>query len=184
MFGVVPKPLWEKRATPDERNRSRRRCAAPFACQGTGQAGRLMIIDAAPGTVDPRTIEIHGFDRAEHLDVTLGARVRRSRSSRRRTCTSTHAGGFTVKDASGPSGRSSPCTLHREPGEGRCDAYAQGNRASYSRRTSSRCTTRAWWISLDGARTWRPVTGRRTGGLRFHQIVHIESGEDGGNAVT
>src|SRR5450759_4501063 len=68
MFGVVPKPLWEKRAPPDERNRITLGMR-PLLVRGE----RLMLIDAGAGDkMDPKSADIYGLDRRENLDVALG----------------------------------------------------------------------------------------------------------------
>src|SRR4029077_17130 len=68
MFGVVPKPLWEKRAPADERNRITLGMR-PLLIR---DAKRLMIIDAGIGDkMDAKNAEIYGLDRRESLDVTM-----------------------------------------------------------------------------------------------------------------
>src|SRR5262245_29728665 len=69
MFGVVPKPLWEKRAPADDRNRVTM-SMRPLLVRGE----RLMIIDAGAGEkMDPKLQEIYGFERSESLDASLAA---------------------------------------------------------------------------------------------------------------
>jgi len=68
MFGVVPKPLWEKRAPADDRNRIRLGMR-PLLVRGSTQT---LIIDAGiGGKMDPKSIDIYGVDRARHLDHAL-----------------------------------------------------------------------------------------------------------------
>jgi glyoxylase-like metal-dependent hydrolase (beta-lactamase superfamily II) len=67
MFGVVPKPLWERRAPADERNRIRLGLR-PLLVRGK----KTMIIDAGIGAkMDAKSVEIYGIDRARNLDHTL-----------------------------------------------------------------------------------------------------------------
>jgi len=70
MFGVVPKPLWVKRTTPDDRNR------IPLGLRPllirTG--GRNVLIDAGIGEkMSPKDVDIYAMDRRTHLDHSLAA---------------------------------------------------------------------------------------------------------------
>lgn len=68
MFGVVPKPLWEKRAPADERNRIRLGLR-PLLVRS---AATTMIIDAGIGDkMDEKSVAIYGIDRARNLDHAL-----------------------------------------------------------------------------------------------------------------
>jgi glyoxylase-like metal-dependent hydrolase (beta-lactamase superfamily II) len=61
MFGVVPRPLWEKRAPPDERHR------IPLAmrCLLVEHPDGLVLIDTALGNKEPaRFLEIYGVENA------------------------------------------------------------------------------------------------------------------------
>jgi glyoxylase-like metal-dependent hydrolase (beta-lactamase superfamily II) len=67
MFGIVPKPLWEKRAPADDQNRIRL-AMRPLLVRGA----RTMIIDAGIGDkMDEKSARIYGLDRARHLDHSL-----------------------------------------------------------------------------------------------------------------
>jgi glyoxylase-like metal-dependent hydrolase (beta-lactamase superfamily II) len=70
MFGVVPKPLWEKRAPADERNR------IPLGLRPllvrTGD--RTVLIDAGIGDkMSEKETDIYAIDRRRHLDHSLAA---------------------------------------------------------------------------------------------------------------
>jgi glyoxylase-like metal-dependent hydrolase (beta-lactamase superfamily II) len=68
MFGVVPKPLWEKRAPADEKNRILLGLR-PLIVRGTAQT---MIIDAGIGAkMDAKSTAIYGIDRLRNLDHSL-----------------------------------------------------------------------------------------------------------------
>jgi glyoxylase-like metal-dependent hydrolase (beta-lactamase superfamily II) len=68
MFGVVPKPLWERRAPADDRNRIHLGMR-PLLVRGST---RTLIIDAGiGGKMDPKSVEIYGIDRDRNLDHTL-----------------------------------------------------------------------------------------------------------------
>lgn len=70
MFGVVPKPLWEKRAPADERNRILLGLR-PLLVKTPDQ---LVLIDAGIGDkMRPKDADIYGLDRTTHLDHSLAA---------------------------------------------------------------------------------------------------------------
>src|SRR4051794_1783508 len=67
MFGVVPKPLWERVAPPDARNRIRMGMR-PLLVRGD----KTLLIDAGCGDkLDQKSADIYGFDRSRHLDHAL-----------------------------------------------------------------------------------------------------------------
>jgi glyoxylase-like metal-dependent hydrolase (beta-lactamase superfamily II) len=101
MFGVVPKPLWEKRAPSDERNRIRLGLR-PLLVRGQKQT---MIIDAGiGGKMDDKSVEIYAIDRSRNLDDALAGEGL-SREDIDIVLAShlhfDHAGGFTTRRASG-----------------------------------------------------------------------------------
>jgi glyoxylase-like metal-dependent hydrolase (beta-lactamase superfamily II) len=68
MFGVVPKPLWEKRAPADASNRIELGLRPLLVRTG----GQTVLIDAGIGSkMRPKEIEIYGIDRRRHLDHAL-----------------------------------------------------------------------------------------------------------------
>ena len=68
MFGVVPKPLWEKKAPPDDRNRILLGMRPLVVEAGWGQ----MIIDCGAGDkMDAKSADIFALDRRRHLDHAL-----------------------------------------------------------------------------------------------------------------
>jgi methylmalonyl-CoA epimerase len=69
MFGVVPKPLWERKASPDARNRILLGMRPLVVEAGWGR----MIIDCGAGDkMDAKLADIYALDRARHLDHALG----------------------------------------------------------------------------------------------------------------
>ena len=67
MFGVVPKPLWERRAPADQRNRILLGLR-PLLVRGE----KTMIIDGGIGDkMDAKLVEIYGIDRNRSLDDSL-----------------------------------------------------------------------------------------------------------------
>lgn len=79
MFGVVPRPLWEKPCPPDERNRIELACN----CLLIRAAGDLTLIDTGCGDrFTPREQEIFSFDLALSIEKALAqAGVRREEIS-------------------------------------------------------------------------------------------------------
>lgn len=70
MFGVVPKPLWVKRAAADERNR----IALGLRPLLVTIDGRRVLIDAGVGDkMSERDADIYALDRTRHLDHALAA---------------------------------------------------------------------------------------------------------------
>jgi len=68
MFGVVPKPLWEKRAPADERNRISLGLRPLLVRTGD----HTVLIDAGIGDkMSEKETEIYAIDRREHLDHSL-----------------------------------------------------------------------------------------------------------------
>jgi glyoxylase-like metal-dependent hydrolase (beta-lactamase superfamily II) len=104
MFGVVPKPLWEKRAPADERNRIRLGMRPLLVRAGSGQ-GTTMIIDAGMGDkMDEKSVAIYGVDRARNLDHSLadaGVGADDIDIVLASHLHFDHAGGFTVRGAGG-----------------------------------------------------------------------------------
>jgi glyoxylase-like metal-dependent hydrolase (beta-lactamase superfamily II) len=74
LFGIVPRPLWEKAFTPDVRNRVR--LAARCLLAIDEGAGRVVLVDDGMGDKwDPRRAEIYGLERAGGgLEAALAAR--------------------------------------------------------------------------------------------------------------
>jgi glyoxylase-like metal-dependent hydrolase (beta-lactamase superfamily II) len=179
MFGVVPKPLWEKRAPADERNRITLGMR-PLLVRGE----RLMIIDAGAGdTMDPKNAAIYALDRAQNLDVTL-ARAGVSADAIEIVLAShlhfDHAGGFTSRE---PDGTMSPRFVNARymVNEGEWEDAThphERNRASYMPHNFLPLHDAGVIDFRRGDQPIMPgVRVRRTGGhTRFHQIVYLESG--------
>ncbi len=70
MFGVIPKPLWERRIPADDRNRITLGLR-PLLVRTDRET---MLIDAGVGDqMGPKDAEIYALDRARHLDHALAA---------------------------------------------------------------------------------------------------------------
>lgn len=180
MFGVVPKPLWEKRLPADDRNR------IPMAMRPLLVRGeRMMIIDAGAGDkMEAKLEEIYAFEKSESLDASLTA-VGVSAEDVEIVLAShlhfDHAGGFTRKD---PSGQVIPrfprARYHASRGEYEDAAHPhERNRASYFAENYVPLQEAGVLQFWDTDRTIMPgVRVRRTGGhTRCHSIVYLESGE-------
>ena len=68
MFGVVPRPLWEKKAPPDDRNRIQM-AMRPLLVEGDW--GRMIIDCGAGDKMDAKQRDIYALDRTRHLDHAL-----------------------------------------------------------------------------------------------------------------
>ncbi|MSO55455.1 MAG: methylmalonyl-CoA epimerase [Acidobacteria bacterium] len=69
MFGVIPKPLWEKKAPPDERNRIRMAMRCLLV-----RGARTMLIDAGAGDkLSAKQADIYRFERDSNLSHSLQA---------------------------------------------------------------------------------------------------------------
>jgi glyoxylase-like metal-dependent hydrolase (beta-lactamase superfamily II) len=115
MFGVVPKPLWEKRAPADERNRItlglRPLVVRPSTgsgqgpSTGSGQGGWTLIIDGGVGDkMDAKNAAIYGLDRAHDLDRSLASAGLSAEDVDIALATHLHfdhVGGFTVRTEAG-----------------------------------------------------------------------------------
>jgi glyoxylase-like metal-dependent hydrolase (beta-lactamase superfamily II) len=179
MFGVVPKPLWEARTSADARNR------IPLAMRPLLVKGaRLMIIDAGAGDKMPAKLEeIYGFEKAESLDRSLTA-VGLSAADVDIVLAShlhfDHAGGFTVRDASGallPRFPKARYVINAGEWEDATHPHER-NRASYFDE-NYRPLQEAGVVDFTtgDAEIMPGVRVRCTGGhTRWHQIVYLESG--------
>jgi glyoxylase-like metal-dependent hydrolase (beta-lactamase superfamily II) len=179
MFGVVPKPLWQKRNAADERNRISL-AMRPLLVRGP----RLMIIDAGAGEkMEPKLQEIYGFDRSESLDVSLAAAGVGAGDIEIVLASHLHfdhAGGFTRRDASGalvPAFPNARYVINTGEFEDATHPHER-NRASYFDENYVPLRDAGLVDFIDGDGEVMPgVRVRRTGGhTRWHQIVYLESG--------
>jgi glyoxylase-like metal-dependent hydrolase (beta-lactamase superfamily II) len=178
MFGVVPKPLWERVAPADARNRIRMGMR-PLLVRGE----RTVLIDAGCGDkMDAKSAEIYAFDRARHLDHALaGAGL--SATDIDVVLAShlhfDHAGGFTAR---GPDGVVRPrfprAQYIARTGEWEDATHPhERNRASYFGENYVPLSETGVLTLVDGDGEVAPgIRVRRTGGhTMHHQIVMIES---------
>jgi methylmalonyl-CoA epimerase len=179
MFGIVPKPLWAKRAVPDERNRILL-AMRPLIVRGA----RTMLIDAGLGGKDDRKFhDIYGVDRSRNLDHTL-AEAGLTRDDIDIVLAThlhfDHAGGFTERDASGrvrPAFPRAQYVVRRGEWEDARNANER-TRASYLVDNFMPLADAGVLQLVDDDQTIMPgVRVRRTGGhTMHHQMAIIESG--------
>jgi glyoxylase-like metal-dependent hydrolase (beta-lactamase superfamily II) len=178
MFGVVPKPLWERRAPADEKNRIAL-AMRPLLVRGE----RTMIIDAGAGDkMDAKNAAIYALDRTEHLDVTL-ARAGLSAADIDVVLAShlhfDHAGGFTRRDDDRVRPRFSNARYVVRRGEWEDATHPhERNRASYLADDFVPLAEAGVvdFIEEDGPVVMPGVRVQRTSGhTRHHQIVYLES---------
>ena len=180
MFGVVPKPLWEKRAPADERNRITLGLR-PLLVRG---GERTMIIDAGIGDkMDAKSIDIYAIDRARHLDHSLadaGCPAGAVELVLASHLHFDHAGGFTTRDASGtvrPRFEGARYLARTAEWEDAIHPHER-NRASYFQENFVPLRD-AGVLDLvaDDEEIMPGVRVRRSGGhTMHHQVVMIESG--------
>jgi len=179
MFGVVPKPLWERVAPADARNRIRM-AMRPLLVRGE----RTVLIDAGCGDkMDAKSAEIYAFDRSRHLDHAL--------ADAGLTATDIdvvlashlhfdHAGGFTARGQDGVARPRFPRAQYiARTGEWEDAVHPhERNRASYFAENYVPLREAGVLTLVDGDREVAPgIRVRRTGGhTMHHQIVMIESG--------
>jgi methylmalonyl-CoA epimerase len=178
MFGTIPKPLWEKKAPADSRNRITL-AMRPLLVRGA----RTMIIDAGLGDKESAKFQdIYGVDRARNLDHTL-AEAGVSPDDIDIVLAShlhfDHAGGFTRRDASGrvrPRFPRAQYIVRRGEWEDATHPHER-NRASYLSDNYVPLAEAGVLQLVDEDATIMPgVNVRRTGGhTMHHQMVIIES---------
>lgn len=179
MFGVVPKPLWERRAPADARNRIRMGLRSLLV-----RGERVLLIDAGVGDkLDARSAELYGFDRHHHLDHALGEAGLVPADVEIVLATHLHfdhAGGFTVRDGDGrvrPRFPNARYVVRRGEWEDARHPHER-NRASYFEENYVPLA-HAGQLELieEDAEIMRGVSVRRTGGhTMHHQIVMLQAG--------
>jgi glyoxylase-like metal-dependent hydrolase (beta-lactamase superfamily II) len=180
MFGVVPKPLWEKRAPADERNRIQLGLR-PLLVRGST---KILIIDAGIGSkMDDKSVAIYGIDRAHDLGRSLQAAGVAATDIEIVLATHLHfdhAGGFTVPTDEGSVRPAFPSARYVvRAGEWHDARHAhERNRASY---LSENFVPLSDAGVVDFIENDQPIVPGirvvRTGGHTLHhQIVFIESG--------
>ncbi|MEW6320002.1 MAG: methylmalonyl-CoA epimerase [Acidobacteriota bacterium] len=178
MFGVVPRPLWEKRLPPDDRNR------VPLGLRPLLVRGaRTLLIDAGCGDkMDAKSADIFGLDRRYHLDHAL-AEAGLTAGDVDIVLAShlhfDHVGGFTARTPDGrvvPRFPNATYVAHTQEWEDATHPHER-NRASYLQENFVPLAE-AGVLTLvgDDAEIMPGVRLRRSGGhTMHHQVVMIES---------
>lgn len=184
MFGVVPKPLWEKRAPADGRNRIRLGLR-PLLVRGE----KTMIIDAGiGGKMGAKNVDIYAIERERHLDHSLAAAGLRREDIDIVLASHLHfdhAGGFTMRLESGgivPAFPRARYVIRAAEWEDATHTHER-NRASYLPEDFVPLLEAGVVDFMPGDGEVMPgVRVVRSGGhAMHHQVVFIESG--GGTAV-
>ena len=179
MFGVVPKPLWEKRIPADARNRISLGLRPLLVRAGD----RRILIDAGIGDkMGEKETDIYAIDRTSHLDHSLAAHGLTARDIDVAIATHLHfdhVGGFTalVDGELRPRFPNATYYVRRAEWEDATHPHER-NRASYLAEN---------FVPLESAGVLRFIEGDgevlpgvsvwRTGGhTMHHHIVRIESG--------
>jgi methylmalonyl-CoA epimerase len=179
MFGIVPKVLWAKKEPPDDRNRITL-AMRPLIVRGA----RTMLIDAGIGDKeDAKFNDIYGVKRSRNLDHALAEAGLSPEDIDVVVATHLHfdhAGGFTVRDASGrirPRFPRAQYIVRRGEFEDATHPHAR-NRGSYFANNYVPLAEAGVLQMVDEDATIMPgVKVRRTGGhTMHHQLVAIESG--------
>ena len=179
MFGVVPKPLWEKRAPADDRNR----ITLAMRPLLVAAEGRLLIIDAGLGDkTDAKFNDLYGVDRAEHLDGSLahaGVTVPQIDLVLATHLHFDHAGGCTSRTADGTLRPRFPNARYLVNG-GEWEAAThphERNRASYLVENFVPLVDAGVVdFTRDDQQILSGIRVARSGGhTRCHQIVYLES---------
>jgi glyoxylase-like metal-dependent hydrolase (beta-lactamase superfamily II) len=179
MFGVVPKPLWEKRAPADDQNRIALGLR-PLLVRGPGYT---MLIDAGiGGKMDAKSERIYAIDRTRNLDHSL-AETGLGPDDIDIVLAShlhfDHAGGFTRRDSAGAAVPAFPRARYivREREWDDATHPHERNRASYLAENFVPLHDAGVLTIVPGDAEIAPgVRVVRTGGhTMHHQIVLIES---------
>jgi glyoxylase-like metal-dependent hydrolase (beta-lactamase superfamily II) len=178
MFGVVPKPLWERRAPADERNRIRLGLR-PLLVRGD----KVMIIDGGIGDkMSDKERDIYGIDRGMTIERSLADAGMSGGDIEIALATHLHfdhVGGFTVRDASGalrPAFERARYVVRRGDWEDATHPHER-NRASYLPE-NFRPLEAAGVIDFhdEDVEVMPGVRVERSGGhAMHHQVVYLES---------
>jgi len=179
MFGVVPKTLWSKKEPPDPRNRITLAMRALVV-----RGARTMLIDAGLGDKEnDKFNDIYGVRRSRNLDHALAEAGLSPEDIDVVLATHLHfdhAGGFTMRDASGrvrPRFPRAQYIVRRGEFEDATHPHAR-NRGSYFADNYVPLAEAGVLQMVDDDVTIMPgVKVRRTGGhTMHHQMIAIESG--------
>ena len=180
MFGVVPKPLWERRAPADERNRISLASRPLLVRSG----GTTMIVDAGiGGKMSAKHVDIYAIDRRRNLEHELADRGLSAADVDVVLASHLHfdhVGGFTTRLDSGDIVPSFPNARYKVRADEWEDATHphERNRASYLAEDFVPLHAAGVVDLCDGDTEIIPgVRVERTGGhARSHQVIYLEGG--------
>jgi methylmalonyl-CoA epimerase len=185
MFGIVPRPLWERQMPPDDRNRILLGMR-PLVIEGDW--GRMIVDCGCGDKMSPTQSDIYGLDRRRHLEHALADAHLSSESIQFVLTTHLHFdhfGGATARSASGAIVPRFPRAMYfiRRAEWDDATHTPEWNRESYLPDDFVPLEPAGVLSFYDEDRTIKEgVRVVRTGGhTGHHQIVFIESG--GGTAV-
>ena len=179
MFGVVPKPLWEKRAPADERNRIAL-ASRPLLVQGST---KTLLVDGGIGNkMSAKNADIYAIDRRRNIAhelADLGLSFDGIEIALASHLHFDHVGGYTTRLASGeivPTFPNARYIVRTEEWEDATHPHER-NRASYLQEDFVPLKAAGVVDFVDGDAEIIPgVRVRWTGGhARNHQVVMIES---------
>jgi glyoxylase-like metal-dependent hydrolase (beta-lactamase superfamily II) len=177
MFGVVPKPLWQRRAPADDRNRITL-AMRPLLVRGE----RLLIVDAGVGAkMNAKDVDIYAIDRRETLRASLAREGVAPDDVEVVLATHLHfdhAGGFTELEGGSvrPAFRRARYVISHGEWEDATHPHER-NKASYQQENFVPLADAGVIDFTRGdEQVMAGVRVRRTGGhTRYHQIVYLES---------
>jgi glyoxylase-like metal-dependent hydrolase (beta-lactamase superfamily II) len=180
MFGVVPKPLWERRAPADERNRIHLATRPLLVRTGSTR----LLVDAGIGNkMEAKSVDIYAIDRRRNVSRTLaeaGLRVDDIDVVLASHLHFDHFGGATLRDEEGgirPAFPNARYVVRRDEWEDATHPHER-NRASYLQDDFVPLLGAGVLDLFDGDREIAPgVRVQWTGGhARSHQVIYLESG--------
>ena len=179
MFGVIPKPLWEKKSVPDDRNRITM-AMNPLLIRGA----RTMLVDAGSGDkMSAKQAEIYRFDREFNLQHSLAAAGVTPDSIDVVLATHLHfdhAGGFTVREPDGtfrPRFPRAQYVVRRGEFEDAMNPNERTRGSYFLENYKPLADARVLQLVESDSTIMPGVRVRRTGGhTPHHQMVVIEAG--------
>ena len=178
MFGTVPRPLWEKKSPPDDRNRVQL-AMRPLLIEAAW--GRMLVDCGVGEKMSAKDRDIYALDRSRTLDDALAAVKLSSESIEIALATHLHwdhFGGATMRaGALRPRFPNAQYVIRAAEWEDATHPHER-NRASYLQDDFVPLKDAGVVVFFDGDQEIRPgVRVERTGGhTGQHQIIFIESG--------
>jgi methylmalonyl-CoA epimerase len=179
MFGTVPRPLWEKKSPPDDRNRVQL-AMRPLLIEAAW--GRMLVDCGVGEKMSAKDKDIFALDRSRTLDDALAVAKQSSESIEIALATHLHwdhFGGATMRagGALKPRFPNAQYVIRADEWEDATHPHER-NRASYLQDDFVPLKDAGVVVFFDGDQEIRPgVRVERTGGhTGQHQIIFIESG--------